>query len=153
MADPYIVVLDVTADAIRALLFDSEARRVEGYSAQLPKRADAGADCLDEMHRLVDVAGFRIAAVVGHADRLSWPAFEGTSWFPALPEGAGVILGCGCVDRERFGLVIAGEKSMLLRVTQASDQGQRGRISRDCGWGRSASCGVRLGRATFSGGL
>ena len=68
-ADAYIVVLDVEADAVRALLFDSEARRVEGYSAQLQQRADAAADCLDEMHRLVQAAGFRVAAVVGRAKK------------------------------------------------------------------------------------
>jgi hypothetical protein len=120
IADPYIVVLDVAADALRAVLFDSEARRVEGYSAQLPRRADAPEDCLDEMHRLVHAAGFRIAAVVGHADHLSWPAFENAAWFPALPEGTGIILGCGCVDRERLGLVIAGEKSMLGTVVEST---------------------------------
>jgi glycerol kinase len=114
-ADPYIVVLDVEADAVRALLFDSEARRVEGYSAQLPRRADAAADCLDEMHRLVRAAGFRIAGVVGRAesevsaqDRKYWPAFEGSAWFPSLPEGAGVVLGSGCVGPSRFALVVGG---------------------------------------------
>jgi len=128
IVDPYIVVLDEESTAVRALLFDSEARRVEGYSAQLPRRADAApdcaADCLDEMHRLVRAAGFRIAAVVGRAesevtaeDRKFWPAFEGAVWFPALPAGAGVILGSGCVNRERFGLVI-GEHSMLGTVAE-----------------------------------
>ncbi|HEV1285537.1 MAG TPA: hypothetical protein VNU44_09505 [Bryobacteraceae bacterium] len=114
-ADPYIVVLDVEADAVRALLFDSEARRVEGYSAQLPRRADAAADCLDEMHRLVRAAGFRIAGVVGRAerevsaeDRKLWPAFEGSAWFPALPEGAGAVLGSGCVGPSQFALVVGG---------------------------------------------
>ena len=125
IVDPYIVVLDVEANAVRALLFDSEARRVEGYSAQLPRRADAAADCLDEMHRLVQAAGFRIAAVVGRAerevtaeDRKFWPAFEGAAWFPSLPEGAGVMLGGGCVGRERFGLAL-GEKSMLGTVVES----------------------------------
>lgn len=119
MADAYIVVLDVAADAVRALLFDSEARRVEGYAARLPRRADAALDCLDEMHRLVQEAGFRVAAVVGRAesevtaeDRKVWPAFEGASWFPALVDGATLMLGCGCVDREQAGLFI-GENSML----------------------------------------
>jgi 3-deoxy-D-manno-octulosonate 8-phosphate phosphatase (KDO 8-P phosphatase) len=114
----YIVVLDVVADAVRALLFDSEARRMEGYSAQLPLRADAAADCLDEMHRLVRADGFRIGAVVGRAeseltaeDRAYWPGFEGAHWFPAVPHA--VMLGCGCVNREQFGLVIDGEKSLL----------------------------------------
>ncbi len=69
MADAYIVVLDVAADAVRALLFDSEARRVEGYAAQMPRRADAAADCLDEMHRLVvKRPDFASAAVVGRAE-------------------------------------------------------------------------------------
>ena len=122
MVDAYIVVLDVAADAVRALLFDSGARRVEGFAAQLPKRADAAADCLDEMHRLVEAAGFRIAAVVGRAesevtaeDRKFWPSFEGAVWFPALPEGAGLLLGSGCVNAERLGLAI-GESSMLGTV-------------------------------------
>src|SRR5580692_10081931 len=91
MADAYIVVLDVAADAVRALLFDAEARRVEGFAAQLPKRADAAADCLDEMHRLVEAAGFRIAAVVGRSesevtaeDQKFWPAFAGAKWFEGL---------------------------------------------------------------------
>jgi hypothetical protein len=120
IANPYIVVLDVTADAVRALLFDSEARRVEGYSAQLPRRANAPEDCLDEMHRLAGATGFRIAAVVGsYVMAEAWPAFEGAAWFPALPEGAGVILGCGCVSRERFALVIAGEHSMLATVVES----------------------------------
>jgi hypothetical protein len=122
ITDPYIVVLDVEADAVRALLFDCEARRVEGYSAQLPRRADAASDCLDEMHRLAQAAAFRIAAVVGRAeseltaeDRKYWPAFEGAAWFPSLPEGAGVVLGSGCVGRERFALVV-GETSLLGTV-------------------------------------
>jgi len=104
---------------VRALLFDAEARRVEGYSAVLPRREDAAADCLDEMHRLVRAAGFRVAAVVGRAesevtaeDRRFWPGFEGAAWFPSLPEGAGAILGSG-----RFGLKI-GETSLLGTVVE-----------------------------------
>lgn len=124
MSDPYIVVLDVEKDAVRALLFDSEARRLEGYSAQLPRRADAEADCLDEMHRLVHAAEFRIAAVVGRAesevtaeDRKYWPAFERAAWFPSLPEGAGMMLGSGCVGHRQFGLVV-GETSLLGMVVE-----------------------------------
>jgi len=124
MSDPYIVVLDVEAGAVRALLFDSEARRVEGYSAQLPRKADAAADCLDEMHRLVHAAGFRIGAVVGRAetdvteeDRKYWPAFEGAAWFPSLPDGAGMMLGSGCVGHRQFGLVV-GENSILGMVVE-----------------------------------
>ena len=124
MSDPYIVVLDREADVVRVLLFDSEARRVEGYSAQLPRRADAAADCLDEMHRLIHADGFRIAAVVGRAesevtaeDRKYWPAFEGAAWFPSLPEGAGMMLGSGCVGHRQFGLVV-GETSLLGMVVE-----------------------------------
>jgi len=123
MADAYIVVLDVAADAVRVLLFDSEARRVEGYAAQLPRRAEAAADCLDEMHRLVQAADFLVAAVVGTAeitaeDRRLWPAFEGASWFPALPSGAAMMLGCGCIDRERVALVM-GEAGMVGTVVES----------------------------------
>jgi glycerol kinase len=124
IVDPYIVVLDVESSTVRALLFDSEATRVEGYSAQLPLRADAAADCLDEMHRLVLAAGFRIAAVVGRAesdvtaeDRKYWPGFEGAAWFPSLPEGAGVMLGSGCIGHQQFALVI-GERSLLGTVVE-----------------------------------
>lgn len=124
-ADAYIVVLDTTADGVRALLFDSEARRVEGYSAQLPRPTrSAGADCLDELHRLVHAAGFRAAAVVGRADsevtaedRECWPAFATAAWFPALPEGAGALLGSGCVSRERFALVL-GPGCMIGTVSE-----------------------------------
>jgi len=120
MVNPYIVVLDVAVDVVRALLFDSGARRVEGYSAQLPKRVNASADCLDEMHRLVRAAGFPVGAVVGAAQDDSLcppPAFEGAEWFPALPDGAGVILGSGCAGPERFALVM-GAVSMLGTVTE-----------------------------------
>ncbi len=125
MADVYIVVLDVTADSVRALLFDSEARRVEGYAAQLPRRADAAADCLDEMHRLVEAAKFRVGAVMGRAesevtpeDRKFWPAFESVKWFPALPPGAGTVLGSGCVSPEFFALVL-GENSMVASIVES----------------------------------
>ncbi len=125
MVNPYIVVLDVEADAVRALLFDSEAQRVEGYSAQLRLRPDAAADCLDEMHRLVHAAGFRVAAVVGRAesdvtaeDLKYWPEFEGAAWFPSLPEGAGMMLGSGCVNHRQFGLAI-GERSLLGMVVES----------------------------------
>ena len=97
---------------------------MEGYSAQLPRRAEAAADCLDEMHRLVEAAEFRIAAVVGcpesevtAEDRKFWPAFKGAEWFPSLPEGAGVMLGSGCVGHRQFGLVV-GEKSLLGMVIE-----------------------------------
>jgi len=73
---------------------------MEGYGAQLPYRIrttpDGGAeadpeelaqlaiDCLDELHRQVQVAGFRIAAVAGSA---FWHSFCGvdTQGKPTLP--------------------------------------------------------------------
>jgi gluconokinase len=81
--DPFIVSIDVGSSSVRALLFDSSARRMEGYGAQVPYRihttSDGGAevdpealaqltiDCLDELHRQVQASGFRIAAVAGSA--------------------------------------------------------------------------------------
>ena len=119
--DSYIVVLDTTPDAVRALLFDSTARRMEGYSAQLPRRKDAAADCLDEMHRLVRSDGLRVVAVVGRAntevtaeDRECWPAFARATWFPALPDGAAVVL--GCAEAGQVALVISGSDGMLATV-------------------------------------
>jgi 3-deoxy-D-manno-octulosonate 8-phosphate phosphatase (KDO 8-P phosphatase) len=110
---PYIVVLESGAESVRALLFDGEARRMEGYSAQLPHRADAGADCLDEMHRFVEADSFPVGAIVGYEatrvtpqDRAAWPAFQNAQWFPALPEGAGVALGCGVVNTSKFALEV-----------------------------------------------
>lgn len=121
--DSYIVVLDTTPDAVRALLFDSHARRMEGYSAQLPRRKDAAADCLDEMHRLVQADGFRVVAVVGRAssevtagDRECWPAFAGVKWLPALPEGAATVL--GCAEPGQVALVISGAGGMLATVVE-----------------------------------
>jgi gluconokinase len=77
--DSYIVSLDVGSSSVRALLFDSGGRPMEGYTARLPYEvrtaADGAAeidpealvnlaiDCLDEMHRQVQNAGFRVAAV------------------------------------------------------------------------------------------
>jgi gluconokinase len=82
-AGPFIASLDIGSSSVRALLFDSQARRVEGYGAQLAYRIrttpDGGAevdpdelaqltiDCLDELHRQAHTAGFRIAAVAGSA--------------------------------------------------------------------------------------
>jgi glycerol kinase len=130
-ANSYIVVLDVAQSVVRALLFDSKARRVEGYSAQLPERPDAAADCLDEMHRLVHAAGFGVAAVVGRAetevtaeDRSCWPGFGEALWFPSLAEGAGIVMGSGCVSRQRVALVLA-DASMVATVigSQVSGEG------------------------------
>jgi 3-deoxy-D-manno-octulosonate 8-phosphate phosphatase (KDO 8-P phosphatase) len=107
---------------VRALLFDGEARRMEGYSAQLPHRPESAADCLDEMHRFVAADSFPVGAIVGYEanrvtpeDRAAWPAFQDAQWFPALPEGAGVALGCGAVNRSRFALEV-GSASMMATV-------------------------------------
>jgi gluconokinase len=98
--DPFIVSIDVGSSSVRALLFDSGARRMEGYGAQVPYRIhitpDGGAevdpealaqltiDCLDELHRQVQGAGFRIAAVAGSA---FWHSFCGVDakGRPTLP--------------------------------------------------------------------
>ena len=46
--DPFIVSIDVGSSSVRALLFDSGARQMEGYGAQLPYRIhttpDGGAE-------------------------------------------------------------------------------------------------------------
>jgi gluconokinase len=68
---------------MRALLFDSGARQMEGYGARLPYRmettpdggveidaeklSELAIDCLDEMHRQVHAEGMKIAAVGGSA--------------------------------------------------------------------------------------
>jgi 3-deoxy-D-manno-octulosonate 8-phosphate phosphatase (KDO 8-P phosphatase) len=118
---------------VRALLFDSEARRVEGYAAQLPRRNEAAADCLDEIHRLVRADGLKVAAVVGYAesqvtaeDRAAWPGFEGAAWFASLPEGAGVILGSGGVDRSRFVLSIGATGALATVIDSECRNGLTG---------------------------
>jgi gluconokinase len=98
--DSFIVSLDVGSSSVRALLFDAEARQVEGYSAQLAYQAettpDGGVemnpdklaqhtiDCLDELHRQVQAAGLRISAVAGSA---FWHSFLGVdeAGKPTLP--------------------------------------------------------------------
>jgi gluconokinase len=99
-ADPFIVSIDIGSSSVRALLFDSGARQMEGYGAQLAYRIrttpDGGAevdpdalaeltiDCLDELHRQVEAAGFHIAAVAGCA---FWHSFCGVDakGKPTLP--------------------------------------------------------------------
>ena len=99
-SDPFIVSIDVGSSSVRALLFDSSARQMEGYGAQLPYRiqttSDGGAeidpdtladltiDCLDELHRQVHDSGLPIAAVAGSA---FWHSFCGVnaSGEPTLP--------------------------------------------------------------------
>ncbi len=98
--DPFVVSIDIGSSSVRALLFDAGARRMEGYGAQVPYRIhttpDGGAevdpealaqltiDCLDELHRQVEAAGFRIAAVAGSA---FWHSFCGVDakGRPTLP--------------------------------------------------------------------
>ncbi len=85
---------------MRALLYDSGARQMEGYGAHIAYKVrttpDGGAeidpeelaqhsiDCLDELHRQVQEAGFKIAAVTGSA---FWHSFCGvdTEGKPTLP--------------------------------------------------------------------
>jgi gluconokinase len=96
----FIVSLDVGSSSVRALLFDGEARQMEGYGAQVPYQlkttADGGAeidpaalaeltiDCLDELHRQVHAAGLPIAAVAASA---FWHSFLGVGddGRPTLP--------------------------------------------------------------------
>jgi len=75
---------------VRALLFDSNARQMEGYGARLPYRmqttpdggieinpeklAELAIDCLDELHRQVHADGLKIAAIGGSA---FWHSFLG----------------------------------------------------------------------------
>ena len=98
--DPFIVSIDVGSSSVRALLFDSGARQMEGYGAQLAYRIhttpDGGAevdpealaeltiDCLDELHRQIHEAGFRVAAIAGSA---FWHSFCGVdaAGRPTLP--------------------------------------------------------------------
>jgi len=98
--DPFIVSIDVGSSSVRALLFDSSARRMEGYGAQVPYRihttpeggaevhpealAQLAIDCLDELHRQIEAAGFRVAAVAGSA---FWHSFCGVDakGRPTLP--------------------------------------------------------------------
>ena len=88
------------SSSVRALLFDSEARQMEGYGARVPYRVettpDGGAevnpqelaeltiDCLDELHRQVHADGMRVAAVCGSA---FWHSFLGVGedGRPTLP--------------------------------------------------------------------
>ena len=96
----FIVSLDVGTSSVRALLYDSGARHMEGYGAQLPHAVrttpDGGAeidpeelaqhtiDCLDELHRQVHEAGFRITAVAGSAFWHSFCGVDGDGK-PTLP--------------------------------------------------------------------
>lgn len=88
--DFYIVSLDVGSSSVRTLLFDAEARQVEGYGARLPyepdrtpdggvevdpeKLAGLAIDCFDELHRQIHADGLRIAAVASDA---FWHSFLG----------------------------------------------------------------------------
>jgi gluconokinase len=99
-SDIFIVSLDVGSSSVRALLFDGEAKQVEGYGARVPyqvattpdggaqmdggKLAELAIDCLDELHRQVKAGGLRIAAVAGSA---FWHSFLGVdeNGRPTLP--------------------------------------------------------------------
>ncbi len=75
---------------MRALLFDSSARQMEGYGARLPYRmkttpdggveidpvelSELAIDCLDELHRQAHADGMKIAAIGGSA---FWHSFLG----------------------------------------------------------------------------
>ncbi len=90
MFGPYTVAIDVGSSSVRALLFDGEARQMEGFGAQLTYRLrttpDGGAeidandlldltlDCLDEVHRQVQANGIEVEAVGGSA---FWHSFLG----------------------------------------------------------------------------
>jgi gluconokinase len=100
MSGPYTLSLDVGSSSVRALLFDREARPMEGFGAQIEYRIhttpDGGAevdpkelaelaiDCLDEAHRQVHAAGHKVAAVGGCA---FWHSFLGVDakGTPTLP--------------------------------------------------------------------
>jgi gluconokinase len=100
MNGPFVVSLDVGSSSVRALLFDAEARQVEGYGAQFsyqPETTPDGGvemnpdtlasltiDCLDELYRQVQFAGLPIAAVAGSA---FWHSFLGVdaAGHPTLP--------------------------------------------------------------------
>src|ERR1700722_18925545 len=99
-SDFFIVSLDVGSSSVRTLLFDREAKQVEGYGARVPYQVrttpDGGAeidakelaelviDCLDELHRQVHAGGMKIAAVAGSA---FWHSFlgVGVDRRPTLP--------------------------------------------------------------------
>ena len=90
MPGPYTVALDIGSSSVRALLFDRDARQMEGFGAQLPYRvrttpdggaevdpnelADLSLDCLDEMHRQVLANGLEVSAIGGSA---FWHSFLG----------------------------------------------------------------------------
>lgn len=100
MSGPFTVSLDAGSSSVRALLFDAEARQVEGFGAQLPYRirttpdggaevdpdelADLALDCLDELHRQVHNSGYKVTAVGGSA---FWHSFlgVGATGEPTLP--------------------------------------------------------------------
>ncbi|MEI9815256.1 MAG: gluconokinase [Acidobacteriota bacterium] len=100
MSGPFTVSLDAGSSSVRALLFDAEARQMEGFGAQLAYRIDTSPDggaevdpnqltelaidCLDELHRQVHSAGMKIDAVGGSA---FWHSFLGVdaNGKPTLP--------------------------------------------------------------------
>ena len=111
-SDSFIVSLDAGSSSVRALLFDAQAHQMEGFGAQLAYRIqttpDGGAevdpeelvqlatDCLDELHRQVANAGYKIAAVAGSG---FWHSFlgVGADGAPTLPLLH--LLDTRCVDQ------------------------------------------------------
>lgn len=85
---------------MRALLYDFGARQMEGYGAHVPYSvrttpdggveidpetlAEHAIDCLDELHRQIQEAGFKVAAIAGSA---FWHSFCGvdSAGKPTLP--------------------------------------------------------------------
>lgn len=100
MSESITLSLDIGSSSVRALVFDHEARQMEGFGAQVPYRVrttpDGGAevdaedlaelvfDCLDEVHRQIHAAGMRIRAVASSA---FWHSFLGVDarGNPTLP--------------------------------------------------------------------
>jgi gluconokinase len=78
---PLIATLNITPSSIHALLFDSEARALEGYGSRVPYRlqttpdggleidpeqlSNLALDCIDDLHRQVHFDNLKIAAVCG----------------------------------------------------------------------------------------
>ncbi|HEV8146520.1 MAG TPA: FGGY-family carbohydrate kinase [Bryobacteraceae bacterium] len=142
----YIVVLEVGASSVRTLLFDSEARQVEGFGARMPRPANASpaqltgwaTDCLDDLHRQVSgglsMGGeMPIAAVASSTSselavapapemagelRTTWPAFESARWLTPLSHGAAICMGSGCLTRDQFSLTIGTTDGVRALVVE-----------------------------------
>jgi len=96
----FVVSLDVGSSSVRALLFDSEARQIEGYGAhisyEIRATPDGGAEidpeklaaltitCLDDLHSQIRKADIRVAAVASSAFWHSFCGVDGDGR-PTLP--------------------------------------------------------------------